>query len=84
MLADEPDDETCVRRLVGQAGVALGVATVGDLADYHRLKRDQVRAVLDATDLVAVKVDGWRDDAWADPAARAARPARARRRTAPL
>ena len=33
----------------GGAGraVALGVATVGDLADYHRLKRDQVRAVVD-------------------------------------
>ena len=54
VLADEPDDETCLRRLVGQAGVALGVATIGDLADYHRLKRDQVRAVLDATDLVPV------------------------------
>jgi hypothetical protein len=81
VLADDPDDETCLTRLVGQAGVALGVATIGDLADYHRLKRDQVRAVLEATELVPVDVDGWRDDAWADPAALAALSTRGRHRT---
>jgi uncharacterized protein YcaQ len=81
VLADDPDDETCLRRLVGHAGVALGVATVADLADYHRLKRDQVRAVLDSTDLVAVQVDGWRDDGWADPGALAALATRGRHRT---
>jgi uncharacterized protein len=81
VLADDPDDETCLRRLVGHAGVALGVATVGDLADYHRLKRDQVRAVLDSTDLVAVDVEGWRDAAWADPGALAALATRGRHRT---
>jgi hypothetical protein len=81
VLADDPDDETCLRRLVGQAGISLGVATIGDLADYHRLKRDQVRAVLDATDLVAVSVEGWRDAGWADPAALEALSARGRHRT---
>jgi len=81
VLADEPDDETCLTRLVGQAGVALGIATVGDLADYHRLKRDQVRPVLDATELVPVEVDGWRDEAWADPGALAALATRGRHRT---
>jgi uncharacterized protein YcaQ len=67
--------------LVGQAGVALGVATVGDLADYHRLKRDQVRAVLDATELVPVTVEGWRDGGWADPGALEALSVRGRHRT---
>jgi len=81
VLADDPDDEVCLQRLVGQAGVALGVATVGDLADYHRLKRDQVRAVLDATDLVPVSVEGWRDAGWAEPGALEALSTRGRHRT---
>jgi uncharacterized protein YcaQ len=81
LLADDPDDATCLRRLVGQAGRALGVATVGDLADYHRLKQDQVRSVVDDTDLVAVAVDGWNGRVWADPAALEALGARGRHRT---
>jgi uncharacterized protein YcaQ len=81
LLADEPDDEACLRRLVGQAGAALGVATVRDLADYHRLKREQVEAVVRDNGLVAVAVDGWRDGAWADPGALEALGARGRHRT---
>src|SRR3954471_9363875 len=42
VLDDDPDDAACLRRLVGRACRALGVATEADLADYHRLKRDQV------------------------------------------
>jgi uncharacterized protein YcaQ len=80
-LADEPDDATCLRRLVGQAGQALGVATEADLAEYHRLKRDQVRAVVADTDLVAVDVEGWGAAAWAHPASLAALGARGRHRT---
>lgn len=59
----EPSDEECVTRLVGQAGRALGVATRADLADYHRLKLDQVDAVIEATDLVPVTVTGWPKEA---------------------
>ena len=81
LLADEPDDESCLRRLVGQAGRALGVATVGDLADYHRLRQDQVRAVVGDTELVEVAVDGWRGPAWADPDALKALGTRGRHRT---
>jgi uncharacterized protein YcaQ len=81
LLADEPDDESCLRRLVGQAGRALGVATVGDLADYHRLKQDQVRAVVGDTELVEVAVDGWRGPAWADPDVLKALGTRGRHRT---
>jgi uncharacterized protein len=81
VLADDPDDEACLRRLVGQAGRALGVATDADLADQHRLKRDQVAAVVADSGLVEVAVEGWKDAAWADPEALAALATRGRHRT---
>jgi uncharacterized protein len=81
VLVDDPDDETCLRRLVGQAGRALGVATRADLADYHRLRGDQVDAVVRDTDLVEVAVEGWRQPAWADPATLEALTVRGRHRT---
>ncbi|MEW1866110.1 crosslink repair DNA glycosylase YcaQ family protein [Streptomyces sp. NPDC088194] len=80
LLHDDIDDTECVRRLVAQAGAAMGVATRADLADYHRLKGEQVAAVLDSTGLVPVEVEGWGKPAWADPAALAA-PPRGRHRT---
>jgi uncharacterized protein len=81
LLADDPDDATCLRRLVGQAGRALGAATVKDLADYHRLKTEQVAAVVRDTGLVEVAVPGWRGPVWADSAALDALGTRARYRT---
>lgn len=72
LLHDDIDDIECTRRLVTQAGAAMGVATRADLADYHRLKGDQVDAVIAATGLVPVEVEGWSKPAWADPAALAA------------
>ena len=81
VLADEPDDETCLRRLVAQAGRALGVATVADLAEYHRLRQDQVRSVVRDTGLVAVDVEGWAPPAWAHPDALKALRTRGRHRT---
>lgn len=80
LLHDDIDDHECLRRLVTQAGAALGVATRADLADYHRLKGDQVNAVLPDTGLVPVEVQGWGKPAWADPAALAS-PPRGRHRT---
>ncbi|WP_435131766.1 winged helix-turn-helix domain-containing protein [Actinacidiphila sp. bgisy144] len=80
LLHDDLDDTECVRRLVAQAGAAMGVATRADLADYHRLKGEQVAAVLDATGLIPVEVEGWGKPAWADPAALATAP-RGRHRT---
>lgn len=82
---DDLDDTACLRRLVGQAGAALGVATEADLADYHRLRAGEVAAVVADSGLVRVAVDGWpgrgaRNRAWADPAALAAG-ARGRHRT---
>jgi len=69
VLHADPDDDACVRRLVRVAGRALGVATVGDLADYHRLTRSMVSGVVPDTGLVPVAVQGWREPAWADPEA---------------
>ncbi len=72
LRAVEPDDEACWAALVEHAGERLGVATVADLADHHRLRAREVRAVLERTSLVPVRVEGWADDAWAHPDALAA------------
>ncbi|AKH82715.1 cytoplasmic protein [Streptomyces sp. CNQ-509] len=80
LFHDDVPDEECMRRLVAQAGRALGVATRADLADYHRLKGEQVAAVLGDTELVEVEVEGWGKPAWADPEALADAP-RGRHRT---
>jgi uncharacterized protein len=66
---DRLADADCVRGLAEISGRALGVATVGDLAEYHRLTRAQVAAVLADTSLVEVRVAGWREPAWAHPTA---------------
>jgi uncharacterized protein YcaQ len=80
LVADEPDDEMCLARLVALAGSALGVATAADLAEYFRLKRHDVTAGLDGSGLTPVVVEGWDQPAWADPAALAAVGSRAPRR----
>jgi uncharacterized protein YcaQ len=81
VVADDPDDATCLRRLVGQAGRALGVGTLKDLADYHRLLVEQVAGVVGETGLVEVAVPGWRGPVWADPDGLAALRTRGRHRT---
>ncbi|MGH3328513.1 MAG: winged helix-turn-helix domain-containing protein, partial [Streptomycetales bacterium] len=81
LLDDQPSDEECLRRLVHQAGRALGVATRADLADYHRLKAEQIDRTVGETGLVPVQVDGWRGPVWADPEALAALDRRGRHRT---
>lgn len=80
LLHDELDDAECLRRLVRLAGQSLGVGTRADIADYHRLKGEQVDAVIDGSGLVPVMVEGWSKPAWADPAALAT-PPRGRHRT---
>ncbi|MFF5427159.1 MULTISPECIES: winged helix-turn-helix domain-containing protein [unclassified Streptomyces] len=80
LLHDDLDDTECVRRLVRQAGEALGVGTRADIADYHRIRGEQFDAVIEASGLVPVTVAGWGKPAWADPAALASEP-RGRHRT---
>jgi uncharacterized protein YcaQ len=81
LLAQEPPDDDCLRALVASAGRALGVATRSDLAEQHRLRAEQVDAVVGETDLVEVRVEGWRDRAWACPDALAQLDGRGRHRT---
>ncbi|MGP3952707.1 winged helix-turn-helix domain-containing protein [Streptomyces sp. 7N604] len=80
LLHDDLDDTECVRRLVRLAGQSLGVGTRADIADYHRLKGEQVDAVIADSGLVPVEVAGWGKPAWADPEALASEP-RGRHRT---
>ncbi|MFF2653847.1 winged helix-turn-helix domain-containing protein [Streptomyces sp. NPDC058045] len=80
LLHDGLDDRECLRRLVAQAGRALGVGTRSDIADYHRLKAEQFDTVIADSGLVPVHVAGWSRPAWADPAALETEP-RGRHRT---
>ncbi len=80
LLHDELDDAECLRRLVRLAGQSLGVGTRADIADYHRLKGEQVDVVIADSGLVPVTVEGWGKPAWADPEALAT-PPRGRHRT---
>ncbi|MFJ9105062.1 winged helix-turn-helix domain-containing protein [Streptomyces sp. NPDC102405] len=80
LLHDELDDTECLRRLVRLAGQSLGVGTRADIADYHRLKGEQVDAVIADSGLVPVTVEGWGKPAWGDPAALET-PPRGRHRT---
>jgi uncharacterized protein YcaQ len=81
-LGDTLGDDACRRELVAIAGRALAVATLGDLADFHRLTQAQVAAVVGDTPLVPVRVHGWGGrPAWADPDALAAGLPRGRHRT---
>jgi len=67
--APEPTREESHVRLLAQAGRRLGVGTIGDLADYYRLKIPEARPLMEQTGLVPVTVRGWIQPAWADPAA---------------
>ncbi|WP_314223206.1 winged helix-turn-helix domain-containing protein [Streptomyces zaehneri] len=80
LLHDELDDTECLRRLVRLAGQSLGVGTRADIADYHRLRGEQVDTVIADSGLVPVTVEGWGKPAWADPAALET-PPRGRHRT---
>jgi hypothetical protein len=83
LSAAELPEADCVRGLVEVSGRALGVATAADLAEYHRLGRADVAAVLGDTSLVEVRVLGWPSPgrAWAHPSALDALSLRGRHRT---
>ena len=57
------DRETAQRSLIEQAARSLGVGTLADLADYHRLKTGQARLAVRTLEeegvLVPVRVSGW-------------------------
>jgi len=73
-----PSEAEAHRELIRRAARALGVATEGDLRDYFRMPVDGFKAriaeLVEAGELQPVKVQGWSQQAYLDPGARAARP----------
>ena len=69
-----PDRETAQRELVATASRALGLATENDLSDYFRLRADEtrprIRELIEAGELIEVKVENWKQPAYLNPAAR--------------
>jgi hypothetical protein len=63
-----PDLADANRELVRRAAVSHGVASVGCLADYYRMKVAEVRPAVDelveAGELVPIRVEGWAKPAY--------------------
>jgi uncharacterized protein len=68
------DRETAQRELVMTASRALGLATENDLSDYFRLRADEtrprIRELIEAGELLEVKVESWQQPAYLNPAVR--------------
>jgi len=88
--APDPDDDACVRQLVLLGARAMGVGTVGDILDVHRLSgrytsREHVTEVfadlVDSGELTEVSVRGWRGRSYADARLLGAGSPRGRHRT---
>lgn len=83
----EVDRTEAQRQLVSQAARSLGVATLADLADYHRLKTAEARvavgSLMESGELMPVEVAGWRTRSGAAEAAWIHRDARVPKRLAP-
>jgi uncharacterized protein YcaQ len=69
-----PPREDAHRELYRRAIRAMGIATAKDLRDYFRMPVEGAKArmaeLVEAGDMVAVSVKGWREPAYLDPAAR--------------
>src|ERR1700757_585705 len=63
-----PKIEDAQRELMRIAARALGVGTEKDLCDYFRFRigagRHRIRELVEAGELIPVKVEGWRDPAF--------------------
>ena len=83
-----PSDADAHRELIRISARALGVAAAGDLRDYFRLSpedfRPRLAELIEARELVPVRVEGWRQPAYLDPSARWPRRIQARALLAPF
>lgn len=81
-LAPAPPADEARRRLLRRAVRSLGVATAKDLIDYYRMPLAEGRAAVAdlaaAGDLTPVRVAGWNEQAYLDPAASVPRRVEAR------
>lgn len=83
-----PNEQEARRELVLLAAKSLGVATLNDLADYHRQTPVKIRTIV--SDLVSegelenVRVEGWRDNAYKLPTAKMPRSVSARALLSPF
>lgn len=79
-----PTDADCTRHLLLASMRTLGIGTLDDIRDVHRLRGNigtdgayadarllqrEFQALLDDGSIVRTSVDGWTDDTFADPAA---------------
>src|SRR3954449_7226461 len=69
--APTPTEEEAHRELLARAAASCGVGTVGDLADYYRIRTPQARPriaeLVEDGRLVEVAVEGWRQPAYMLP-----------------
>lgn len=68
---DAPDISEVYRRLAGRSIASMGLALPGWVPDYFRLPKKEVQAALhqliDARQLVELKIEDWQESAWALP-----------------
>jgi uncharacterized protein YcaQ len=83
-----PPIDEAQRGLLRVAARSLGLGTARDLRDYFRLPAEDVKArlpeLVESGDLLEVEVEGWRQPAYLDPAARLPRRVRARALVGPF
>jgi uncharacterized protein YcaQ len=74
LTASTPPEAEAQRSLVRLATRALGVATARDVRDYFRLDaadtKPRLAELVEAGELIPVRVEGWKDPAYLHPSAR--------------